>query len=76
MARKTSGKGIMIVSLQIFYTFLILPGKVEKNEAENSRNAPLWKLSITMPYLYVCKMKTAASWKKTDPTLETRKIAL
>ena len=29
-----------------------------------------------MPYLYVRKMKTAASWKENDPILETRKIAL
>ena len=36
----------------------------------------LWQFSITMPHLLVCKMKTAASWKKTDPILETRKIAL
>ena len=29
-----------------------------------------------MPYLCVRKMKTAASWKKNDPILETRQIAL
>ena len=29
-----------------------------------------------MPHLYISKMKTAASWKKPDPILETRKIAL
>ena len=54
-------------------TFLILRFKIEKNRAQK---CPIFlKLSI-MSYLYVRKIKTVASRKKNDPTLETRKIAL
>ena len=74
-----SGKGPNNNLLSTFYNFLILPIKVDKNEAENSRDVPifiiLW-VFITMPYLYVCRMKIVVSWKKNDPILETRKIAL
>ena len=33
-----------------------------------------WQFLITMPHLSVRKMKNAASWKKNDPSLETRKL--
>ena len=64
------------ISLQHFYTFLILPFKVENDVKENSLNVPLLKFLIAMSIVYVHQMKTIASWKKNDPILETRKIAL
>ena len=35
-----------------------------------------WKYWITMPYYYVGKMKTVASWKKNGPILETKMIEM
>ena len=66
----------MIISLEIFYTFLILPSKLKKMKLETAEMSHFWKILITMCHLSVRKMKTAASWKKNDPILETRKIAL
>ena len=62
-----SGKGINNHFSSTFYTFPILALKVEKNDVD---------FRLPMPHLSVRKMKTAASWKKNDPILETRKIAL
>ena len=67
-----------MISLQFFYTFPILPFKVEKNEAENSWNVPFFG-NFRLPCLTSWSVKWkvgAASWKKNDPILETREIAL
>ena len=49
----------IIISIQIFYTFPILPFKVEKSEAENSWNAPFFG-NFWLP----CLTSRPVKWKQ------------
>ena len=73
-SRKWLEKVWIIVFLQLFDTLPILPFKVEKMKLKTAVMSH--SLEIFMPHLSVREMKTAASWEKNDPILETREIAL